>query len=228
MSNPAIFKTSVFGGFQKTAVLTYIDQLNADHQKRKTELDGKIAALEQQIAQLQAQVPTEEEKTAAEEQKQQTQQAQTLKQKHNKQKDKQQKTLAEKDAEIQQFAKRVHKLQFQAESHAFKAQKYDEIAMKIGTLVIDAKQRSDRIIAQAEEEAQKVTREKEERLEKMQGELQQFQQNVDQLRAQLKETLEWMDRKLERLGMLPQQEAALEPEEEKHTFAPFHLDQNFR
>ena len=80
----------------------------------------------------------------------------------------------------------------------------------------------------AEEEAQKVTREKEERLEKMQGELQQFQQNVDQLRAQLKETLEWMDRKLERLGMLPQQEAALEPEEEKHTFAPFHLDQNFR
>ena len=38
MSNPVIFKTSAFGGFQKAAVLSYIDQMNADSQKLKEEL----------------------------------------------------------------------------------------------------------------------------------------------------------------------------------------------
>ncbi len=50
MSNPVIFKTSAFGGFQKAAVLSYIDQMNADSQKLKEELDGKIAALEARVS----------------------------------------------------------------------------------------------------------------------------------------------------------------------------------
>ena len=61
MSNPVIFKTSAFGGFQKTAVLSYIDQMNADSQKLKAELDEKIAALEAQVSELKGQLPSEEE-----------------------------------------------------------------------------------------------------------------------------------------------------------------------
>lgn len=65
MSNPVIFKTSAFGGFQKTAVLSYIDQMNADSQKLKAELDEKIAALEAQVSELKGQLPSEEEKAGA-------------------------------------------------------------------------------------------------------------------------------------------------------------------
>lgn len=65
MSNPVIFKTSAFGGFQKTAVLSYIDQMNADSQKLKAELDEKIAALEAQVSELKGQLPSEEEKAGS-------------------------------------------------------------------------------------------------------------------------------------------------------------------
>lgn len=142
--------------------------------------------------------------------------------------DRQQKLLADKDEEIKRMNERVRKLQFQAESHSFKAQKYDEIAMKVGSLVIDAKQQADRIVERAKEEARAVTREKEERLEKMNADFLQFKQNVEQMRGELRDTLEFLDRRLEKLGINPEQGVSKESCEEKHTFAPFHLDQNFR
>ena len=56
----------------------------------------------------------------------------------------------------------------------------------------------------------------------------QFKQNVDQLRTELRETLELLDSKLSKLGAASRQESQKNEAEEKHTFAPFHLDQNFR
>ncbi|MDD3192503.1 MAG: hypothetical protein PHE47_01390 [Oscillospiraceae bacterium] len=232
MSNPVIFKTSAFGGFQKAAVLSYIDQMNANSQKLKTELDGKIAMLEAQVAQLKGQIPTEEEQAAAQklekEKQQKSQEMTALVDQLNLEIARQQKLLAAKDEELKLHGDRIQKLQFQAESHSFKAQKYDEIAMKVGSLVIDAKQQADRIVAQAKEEASAVTREKEERLEKMNTDFLQFKQNVEQLREELRDTLELLDQKLGKLGITPERESAGQTAEEKHTFAPFHFDQNFR
>ena len=213
MSNPVIFKTSAFGGFQKTAVLSYIDQMNADSQKLKAELDEKIAALEAQVSELKGQLPSEEEKAAAlqreEAQQKKSREMTELIERLNQEIDRQQKLLADKDEEIKRMNERVRKLQFQAESHSFKAQKYDEIAMKVGSLVIDAKQQADRIVERAKEEARAVPREK-------------------QMRGELRDTLEFLDRRLEKLGINPEQGVSKESCEEKHTFAPFHLDQNFR
>lgn len=56
--------------------------------------------------------------------------------------------------------------------------------MKVGSLVIDAKQQADRIVERAKEEARAVTREKEERLEKMNADFLQFKQNVEQMRGE--------------------------------------------
>lgn len=144
MSNPVIFKTSAFGGFQKAAVLSYIDQMNADSQKLKEELDGKIAALEARVSELKGQLPSEEEKAAAvereETQQKKSREMEELINQLNQEMARQQKLLSDKDEEIKQMNERTRKLQFQAESHSFKAKKYDEIAMKIGSLVIDAKQ----------------------------------------------------------------------------------------
>lgn len=233
MSDPVIFKTSAFGGFQKAAVLSYIDQLNADNQKLKAELDEKVAALEAQVVELKEQLPTEEEKAAAEEaskqQQQKTQELTELTDRLNLEIARQQKLLAEKDEEIQKLGEQARKSQFQAETNLFKAQKYDEVAMKVGTLVVDAKQQAEKIIEQAREEAHAITREKEERLEKMNEDFLQFKQNVEQLRAELRETLELLDGKLEKLGVTPQPpKEPVRAEAEKHTFAPFHLGQKFR
>ena len=227
MSDPVIFKTTAFGGFQKAAVLSYIDQLNTDNQKLKAELDVKVAALEAQVAQLKEQIPSEEEKAAAEEaskqQQQKSRELTELTDRLNLEIARQQKRLAEKEEEGRQ-----RKFQFQAETNLFKAQKYDEVAMKVGTLVVDAKQQAERIVEQAREEAQAITREKEERLEKMNEDFLQFKQNVEQLRGELRETLELLDGKLEKLGVSPQPKQPLQPQVEKHTFAPFHLGQKFR
>ena len=206
--------------------------MNADSQKLKAELDEKIAALEAQVSELKGQLPSEEEKAAAlqreESQQKKSREMTELIERLNQEIDRQQKLLADKDEDIKRMNERARKLQFQAESHSFKAQKYDEIAMKVGSLVIDARQQADRIVERAKEEARAVTREKEERLEKMNADFLQFKQNVEQMRGELRDTLEFLDRRLEKLGINPEQGVSKESCEEKHTFAPFHLDQNFR
>ena len=125
MSNPVIFKTSAFGGFQKAAVLSYIDQMNADSQKLKEELDGKIAALEARVSELKGQLPSEEEKAAAvereEAQQKKSREMEELINQLNQEMARQQKLLSDKDEEIKQMNERTRKLQFQAESHSFKA-----------------------------------------------------------------------------------------------------------
>ena len=80
----------------------------------------------------------------------------------------------------------------------------------------------------AKAEADAITKEKEAKLEKMNGEFMQFKANVDDLRRQLQSTMASLDGKLEDMGTRSAAEAQNEPKEEKRTFAPFHLAQNFR
>ena len=55
-----------------------------------------------------------------------------------------------------------------------------------------------------------------------------LEKRIEQMRGELRDTLEFLDRRLEKLGINPEQGVSKESCEEKHTFAPFHLDQNFR
>lgn len=232
MKDPVILKSSLFGGFKKANVLSYIDQLDRDSQQLKAQLDEKIAELEAQVTSLEKQIPSEEEKQAAalrlEESQQKNQVLFTLTQKLEQEIDRQNTLLQQKDEEIRQATERIRKLQFTADSHALKAQKYDDIAMKIGSLIIEAKQQADAIVEKAKAEADAITKEKEAKLEKMNGEFMQFKANVDDLRRQLQSTMASLDGKLEDMGTRSAAEAQNEPKEEKRTFAPFHLAQNFR
>lgn len=232
MKDPVILKSSLFGGFKKANVLSYIDQLDRDSQLLKAQLDEKIAELEAQVTSLEKQIPSEEEKQAAalrlEESQQKNQVLFTLTQKLEQEIDRQNTLLQQKDEEIRQATERIRKLQFTADSHALKAQKYDDIAMKIGSLIIEAKQQADAIVEKAKAEADAITKEKEAKLEKMNGEFMQFKANVDDLRRQLQSTMASLDGKLEDMGTRSAAEAQNEPKEEKRTFAPFHLAQNFR
>ena len=235
MKDPVILKSSLFGGFKKANVLSYIDQLDRDSQQLKAQLDEKIAELEAQVTSLEKQIPSEEEKQAAalrlEESQQKNQVLFTLTQKLEQEIDRQNTLLQQKDEEIRQATERIRKLQFTADSHALKAQKYDDIAMKIGSLIIEAKQQADAIVEKARAEADAITKEKEEKLEKMNGEFIQFKANVDDLRQQLQSTMASLDGRLEDMGTRSAAEAGIgkeQPKEEKRTFAPFHLAQNFR
>ena len=232
MKDPVILKSSLFGGFKKANVLSYIDQLDRDSQQLKAQLDEKIAELEAQVTSLEKQIPSEEEKQAAalrlEESQHKNQVLFTLTQKLEQEIDRQNALLQQKDEEIRQATERIRKLQFTADSHALKAQKYDDIAMKIGSLIIEAKQQADAIVEKAKAEADAITKEKEAKLEKMNGEFMQFKANVDDLRRQLQSTMASLDGKLEDMGTRSAAEAQNEPKEEKRTFAPFHLAQNFR
>ena len=235
MKDPVILKSSLFGGFKKAGVLSYIDQLDSESQKLKAELDEKIAQLEQQVASLEKQIPTEAEKQEQqqrlEDSRQKNQVLLSLTQKLEEEIGRQNTLLEQKDEEIRQATERIRKLQFTADSHALKAQKYDDIAMKIGSLIIEAKQQADAIVEKARAEADAITKEKEEKLEKMNGEFIQFKANMDDIRQQLQSTMASLDGRLEDMGTRSAAEAGIgkeQPKEEKRTFAPFHLAQNFR
>ncbi len=221
MSEPVIFKTQAFGGFQKEAVLSYIDGITADSQKTKEELEAKLAQLEEQVVVLKGQVPTDEQKAAQESLAKRCQELEELSKKTAAQLAEQQKAGESKDLELTKAKERLAKLQIDVENSAFKAKKYDEISMKVGSLVIESKQQAERIVEKAREDARRETKEKEEQVQKIYTEFEQFRQGVEHLRLELRDTLEMMDSQLEKLGL--SLDAPEINKEEKHTYAPFHL-----
>lgn len=238
MSDPVILKTVAFGGFQKTAVLRYIDQLNADSEKMKAELDAQIAKLSAQVTDLSGQIPTEEQKAANLEkesaQEKKIRDLTELVEEQSAQMSQQKKMTAQKEEEMRAMSDKMRKLQFQAESNTYKAQKYDELSMKFGALLVDAKQEAQRIVDQATEDAKAITQEKQQRLQQMNAQFVQFKENVEQLRGELRETLEGLDKKLGKIESFAAAQTKEVPggsepaREERKTFAPFHLDNLFR
>lgn len=209
MSEQKIFKTSAFGGFKKADVLSYIDNISTQTQKEKAELDEKVKKLEGELLSAKNEVPqavstgmSDEEKAQLGEEKQRSQEMSSLIDRLNLEMAKQKKVLDEKDAEIVSLQGEVDRLQQKLVVNGEKAAKYDEIAVKVGSLVIDAKREADKIVENAKQEAQNITKAKEERLSKMNEEFLQFKSGVENIRKELRGTLEILDDKLGKISQM--------------------------
>jgi len=222
MDKQVIFK-SVLNGFEKNAVLRYIDELNSklaranrdleelqeSSESEKDELADKAASLELNLHEVQKKL--EEEQTA----------------------------LAEKQASVEELSAQLRKLQIeneekehelimlreqnrlireQAEAVEAKSRKYDEAAASIGDVILDARKEAKHIIAEAQTKAEGIIADAEKKAEQInqdaENNLSGVQKKMDQLKSQFLSIREQMNSSVALLNdQFGQVEASMTPAE---------------
>lgn len=168
MEQDGIFKTTAFGGFDKQAVLAYIDKLTEQFHLSELEyqkqLEGFSKAQDSQLTyihQLENQLSETEGKLEAVAAQLETERgtalstqemdavrakADTAEQKYH---------ALTQELEAQRESNR--QLQYKMESFAFKSKKYDELSVEVGDALLSARQNAEQITAQAQAEAAQLT-----------------------------------------------------------------------
>lgn len=163
MEKQAIFKNSI-NGFEKTAVLQYIDEMSKESSRIEQELQAKLDEMSRSREQLESQVQDFEEKIShiereLEEEKGKNQQLtakiSTLQQDAAAQK----RQLEDKDRELQIQKEQNRIIKSHAEEIEQKSKKYDEAAASIGSVILDAKQDAKHIVEEANRKAVQITSE---------------------------------------------------------------------
>lgn len=190
MEEQILFKTTALGGFEKKAVLGYIDELTAKHHTELEEKEAEINRLftEKQeasrrasdsqslIQSLTAQLQEAQKKAEELEQKLADQERETNIQKT---------VVKEKDQEIRVQMEKCRQLQFRAESLELKSKKFDEAAAQVGTVLVDARSTAKTIIEEAKTEAETLREESGKSAKEMEEEIRRFQRELDGLRDAL-------------------------------------------
>lgn len=171
MDQEGIFKTTTFGGFDKKAVLTYIDALTEKHHAQEEELRGQIVEFSkaqdsqvEYIQKLEDQLETLEDKLDVLAEQLESERAATphaaseindLNQENQELAHK----LAEAEKELSIQQERNRQLQFKVEGVVYKSQKYDELSSQVGEAMLSAKASADKILQDAQNEAKRLLEE---------------------------------------------------------------------
>ena len=219
MEKQVIFK-SALNGFEKSAVLKYIDEMNSkyaasvkEYQQQAEELENEKYELSDQLTELK-QALTELQKKVESEQALLLEQLQAREELIENLKT-EMKALAQKNEEqeheliMQREQNRL--IREQAESIEAKSKKYDEAAASIGTVILSARQDAEKIIAQ--KEADQIVANAESNLSGL-------QKQMDSMKAQFFSIREQMNSSVALLNdQFGQVEASLTPAEEPKTEA---------
>lgn len=161
-SEQVIFKTSVFGGFEKQDVLSYIDKIRDENQNNVVNLNESIQKMEQAGEELRKQINGFEGKiTELEDQLTQksskiqelTGQIDHLRRKVSDSSQRRQELKEELDAAKDENAQ----LSKKAEILNDKAVKYDEVKCQLGEIMISAREDADRVVKSADLKAAQIT-----------------------------------------------------------------------
>lgn len=204
MADQAVFKTAAFGGFDKASVLGYIDQLNQAAQNAQAELQKKITSLEGQNRELSGQLEEKRKKMMDLENALQAEQAKSretnsLVNNLNLEIARQGKALEEKCREVRLCQEKCRQFQFKAEAMEYKAQKFDEASLDIGTVILEARQTANGILEEAEVKAKEITSDAEQRLRAAYQDMEKLQGGVTDLRRMIDSAVETLDGDLSRI-----------------------------
>ena len=215
MEKQALFKTSVVGGFNKSEVLTYIDELSSSSKEMEKQLGEKITELEaanqklgEDIALVTLKLETAQEKLESEQNKIRELTAQLSDISLDMAKYKQ--LSEEKDRELKILKEQNRQLQFKAESFEYKSKKYDDMSQQIGDALIEAKEKAEQIILQANVRAKGIVRNATSEMESFSGQMAYLKEDVARVREHLAQAVAQMEEKLNVLdGMIDKASARL-------------------
>ncbi len=228
MDKQVIFK-SALNGFEKSAVLKYIDEMNSkyaanvkEYQKQAEELESEKYELSDQITAMEQALKDMQKTVEAE-------QAKIVEELHAKDE-----LIASLRAEVKALAQKneeqEHELimqreqnrliREQAESIEEKSKKYDEVAASIGAVILAARQDAEKIVTDAQAKADSITADAQKEAEHIvanaQSDLSGLQKQMDSMKAQFFSIREQMNSSVAMLNdQFGQVEASLTPAEQK-------------
>lgn len=216
MQRQITFSTTALGGFEKKSVLNYIDELCEKNQNAMTELNDKIAQLEQKngdlsktVEQLNEQVEGFQKKaiTTTERSRSLQRTIDELSEEIARQQD----IIKERDQALKQHQEKSRQLLLRAESLEYKGRKYDEAMHRIGQTFAAATQSADDIVKAAEAKASRMTAATIESIQGLAKQISSFKGDIGTLRgtlqqslAELEERLDGMDSSITKLGVAVQ------------------------
>lgn len=201
MDKQITFNTSMFG-FQKKAVLKYIDQLGEENQNAMAALKEQIAEMEKNSGELSETVGGLNGEVTGLQQKltSQTERARGLQRAIDDlsaEIERQQGIIDEKNEELKQYQSKCKTLEMRAESLEYKGKKYDEVMYRIGGTFVHASQSADEIIKAAEKKASRMTAETIESIQHLAQQVGTFKGDVGVLRGALQKALSELERRLD-------------------------------
>ncbi len=228
MDKQVIFK-SALNGFEKSAVLKYIDEMNNKFSKaakeyqqqveelenEKYELRDQLGMLEQNLNDLKKNVEADqaryvEELQARDEMIEKLKADLKVLSQNNE----------EQEHELIMQREQNRLIREQAESIEAKSKKYDEAAASIGTVILAARQDAERIVAEAQAKADAITanakKEADSIISNAESDLSGLQKKMDGMKAQFFTIREQMNSSMALLNdQFGQVEASMKPTEEK-------------
>lgn len=161
MEKQVIFKKATVGGFDKKAVLSYIDELDQKFNETKQQLEEQLALLEEENNRLTEEISrmgeeAEQNAVKLEEQLNKNKELSSLTDTLNSEIGKQKCFIEEKEREIQVQIEHGNQLQKKIEELQLKNQKYDDASLQIGALLLDADKMAKDIVGKAEIKAKQI------------------------------------------------------------------------
>lgn len=192
MDKQVIFK-SALNGFEKTAVLKYIDELNSQFAEKESQFQQQTNEWEKEKENLMDQVASLgvfsrelQKKLDAEKQKQQEAEAGSADLKEQLRKLQQENEEKEQELIMQREQNRL--IRDQAQTVEIKSKKYDEAAASIGDVILEARQEASRINADARSKADLIVAQAQEKAAQIvadaKNDLCDIQKQKDELREQ--------------------------------------------
>lgn len=193
MELEGVFKTSVFGGFDKQSVLSYVDDLIAQQQKRDAELKNRANALEMERDQFASKVSELEERLREAESHAKTEEAA-------------QAEIGEKDSrlrileqELEKERARAGALEKELTEANERSRKYDGVIAQVGLVMVEAQNQADAIVGRAHSQAEDIARESMDHIYGLCRQVDEVDASVGQLRAFAARTMEDVDRRIANL-----------------------------
>lgn len=229
MENQVIFK-SVLNGFEKSAVLKYIDQLNSQLSQLQEEQEQQLSQQREELDRLEDQSSAllqelQDSKKELQEANKKLEAAQAQQQEQAATIDSLQTELAAYDLQISQLTEGKLRLEQQLQEQQGKGQKYDQAAASIGSILLEARQEADStrreakaqaedIVAKAKAEAEDIVAKAQQELSSTMDSMESLRQHFAALRAQMEEGSRSIQEELvqiEKAMALPQNVQSGEP-----------------
>lgn len=200
-----VFKTKLFGGFEKKAVLSYIYQVNESARQAEEKLgqqlaevtasreelshkigefESKISKMEQDVSELNSELFGERAKSS---------EMGALVDRLNDEIGRQRNIIREKDMELDTYKSRIVEL-------ASVSAKYEKASSQIGMLLIDAKTRADQMIEEAAVRSEEIIQGANDTVSHLFSELDDFRREVEQIRATVGDAIASIQERLDNIS----------------------------
>ena len=199
MEDQGIFKTCMFGGFDKQSVLSYVDDMIAKSQEREKEWKAQADELEAQLqkAREEAGKLSSENRELSEKVQKNAGLEAELSQKEAR--------ISELEAQIDNMNAQMAQMQATLQENEEQGHKYDAIVSQVGAVMVEAQKQADDIVGRAHQQAQQIAQESVDNIYEINKRLDQFKEDLYHLRAFAGQTLHAFDQRMEDLDLAVKQ-----------------------